>query len=111
MAAKPKLAAPMNVVPAVSADELTVTWDPVPGVGGYQVEVTGILDDGTIEHESDFVENGPHTMEVGGYAALMVHVRAVPVPKVGKRLGSGGPKGLWSDPKAVEMPPEAPVTP
>jgi hypothetical protein len=101
---KVKLPAPTNVMCAVVAGTVNVTWDLVPTANAYQVEHFGMLTDGQIVHESDFVLTSPAGIEDDDFALLAVHVRAIPAPKrEGRPLQSGSPKGLWSEACVVSL--------
>ena len=86
---KTKLAAPQNVTCTVGTGEVSVAWDAVPDAATYQVEYTGTLIDGVIDKESDYVAAAPYVITTEEYAALMVHVRALPAPKKDGKPQSG----------------------
>jgi hypothetical protein len=101
---KPKLSAPTNVTCSVVAGIVQVSWDVVPDANAYQVEHVGILSDGTVVSESDFVLLPPVSIEVDDFATLTVHVRALQAPKhEGGPLQGSGPKGTWSEACIVDL--------
>jgi hypothetical protein len=101
---KPKLPAPLNVTCPVVEGSAVVSWDLVEGASAYQVEYVGILADGTIITESDFVLAPPDAIALDDFTALIVHVRGLPAPKKADHPVQGaGPKGHWSEPCAVEI--------
>jgi hypothetical protein len=105
-----KLPAPENVVCPVVGTDVIVAWDLIADANAYQVEMIGILADGSIIVDSDFLLAPPDVIVLDDFAALTVHVRALPAPKhAGGPLQAGAPKGIWSEPCVVEIP--APVLP
>lgn len=100
-----KLPAPTNLTCSIVDGVVQVSWDLVAGANAYQVEHIGILADGTMVTDSEFVTSPPVGIEVNDFASLTIHVRALPAPKhEGQPLQAGAPKGDWSEPCVVALP-------